>query len=374
MTDLLYSEVEDQLRGSVREMLTDHSPVSAVLARCEDGDPYDPELWRLLAVEMGLAGLAVPEEYGGAGAGLREAAVVLEELGRAVTPVPYLGSAVVATTALRAAGDGELLTALAGGTQTAALAVPFATAPGTSAPDGFRVEDDRVTGSVRGVADVLSAGTLLVPTSDGALYAVAADAAGVGRHPVVSLDLTRPLCDLTMDAAPARLVAAGDVGRAAVAHAVAAGAAVLASEQLGVAQWCLDATVAHLGTRHQFGRPVGSFQALKHRVADVWTEIAQARAAARYAAVCTATGDPDAPVATALAQAFCSPAAVLAAEECVQLHGGTGFTWEHPAHLFLKRAKSDVIAFGTPDQHRAVLAELTDLPGQASGASETTRW
>ncbi|MGH3682952.1 MAG: acyl-CoA dehydrogenase family protein, partial [Natronosporangium sp.] len=113
---------------------------------------------------------------------------------------------------------------------------------------------------------------------------------------------------------------------------------------------------------HQFARPVGSFQALKHRLADLWVQIAQARAVARYAAGCLATGDPDTAVATALAQAFCAPVAVLAAEECVQLHGGIGFTWEHPAHLYLKRAKSGAIGFGTADRHRATLAGLVDLP------------
>lgn len=129
-----------------------------------------------------------------------------------------------------------------------------------------------------------------------------------------------------------------------------------------MAQWCLDSTLDYVRTRHQFGRPVGSFQALRHRLADLWVELAQARAVARYAAGCLAAGDPDAPVATALAQAFCGPAAVHAAEECVQLHGGIGFTWEHPAHLYLKRAKSSAIGFGTADRHRSTLASLADLP------------
>ena len=148
----------------------------------------------------------------------------------------------------------------------------------------------------------------------------------------------------------------------AVASALAAGAAVLASEQLGVAQRCLDMTVAHLKERHQFARPIGSFQALKHRLADVWIAVSQARAASRYAAACLASGDPDAAVAVAVAKAYCSETAVHAAQECVQLHGGIGFTWEHPAHLYLKRAKADSIGFGTPDAHRAALADLVNLP------------
>lgn len=360
MIDLRYGEVEEELQTSVREMLADRSPVSKVLAGCEGGAAFDADLWRVLATGMGLAGLTVPERYGGGGAGLREAAVVAEELGRAVAPVPYLGSAVVAAAVLAAAGDEELLTAVAAGNATAALAVPFATAPGPFTP-AFSADGQAVSGTVQGVVDALGAHTLLVP-ADAGLYAVPADAPGVGRHPVVSLDLTRPACDLTLQRAEGRLLAAGDAGRQAAEAGLLAGAAVLASEQLGVAQWCLDTTVAHLKQRYQFGRPVGSFQALKHRLADLWVEIAQARAAARYAAGCAAAGDPDLPVAVALAQATCSPVAVRAAEECVQLHGGIGFTWEHPAHLFLKRAKSDAIGFGTPDRHRAALAQLVDLP------------
>jgi alkylation response protein AidB-like acyl-CoA dehydrogenase len=214
------------------------------------------------------------------------------------------------------------------------------------------------------VADALLADVLLVP-ADGVpfgLYAVDAAAPGVDRAAVVSLDATRPLCDLAFDSAPARAVATGEAAAQAVASALAAGAAMLASEQLGVAQRCLDMTVAYLKERRQFARPIGSFQALKHRVADVWIQVTQARAAARYAAACLADGDPDVPVAIALAKAACGDAAVHAAQECVQMHGGIGFTWEHPAHLLLKRAKSGSMAFGTPDRHRAALARLADIP------------
>jgi alkylation response protein AidB-like acyl-CoA dehydrogenase len=138
---------------------------------------------------------------------------------------------------------------------------------------------------------------------------------------------------------------------------------MLAAEQLGLAERCLEMTVAYLKERRQFGRQIGSFQALKHRAADLWVGVTQARAAARYAAACLATADPDTPVAIALAKAACSDIAVRAAQECLQLHGGIGFTWEHPTHLYLKRAKSSSIGFGTADRHRASLAGLVDLPG-----------
>jgi alkylation response protein AidB-like acyl-CoA dehydrogenase len=214
------------------------------------------------------------------------------------------------------------------------------------------------------VADALLADVLLVP-ADGVpfgLYAVDAGAPGVSRAAVVSLDATRPLGSLAFDSAPARPVATGRAAAQAVASALAAGAAMLASEQLGVAERCLDMTVAYVKERRQFARPVGSFQALKHRLADVWIQVTQARAAARYAAACLAAGDPDTQVAIALAKAACGDAAVHAAQECVQMHGGIGFTWEHPAHLLLKRATSGSLAFGTPDRHRAALARLVNLP------------
>jgi alkylation response protein AidB-like acyl-CoA dehydrogenase len=178
----------------------------------------------------------------------------------------------------------------------------------------------------------------------------------------VSLDMTRQLCDITLDDAPARQVAVGAAAEAAVSAGLAAGAAILAAEQLGLAQHCLDLTVAYVRERRQFARQIGSFQAVKHRLADLWTTIAQARAASRYAAACLADGDPDAPVAVALAKSACCEAAVTAAQECVQLHGGIGFTWEHPAQLYLKRAKAASVAYGTPGAHRAALAALVNLP------------
>jgi alkylation response protein AidB-like acyl-CoA dehydrogenase len=377
LPDLRYQEAENDLRAAVRGLLDDRSPWPSVLARTETDEPNDAALWHLLAAELGCAGLLIPESHGGAGATYREAAVVAEETGRAVAPVPYLGSAVVATAALLGSGD-ELLAGLAEGRVTAALAVEFARVPPaevsrTGLATGVRLSaarpgdppgQVRLTGTVAGVADALPADVLLVP-ADGVpfgLYAAEAGAPGVSRAAVVSLDATRPLCDLAFDSAPASPVATGEAAAQAVASALAAGAAMLASEQLGTAERCLDMTVAYVRERRQFARPVGSFQALKHRLADVWIQVTQARAAARYAAACLAAGDPDTPVAIALAKAACGDAAVHAAQECVQMHGGIGFTWEHPAHLLLKRAKSGSVAFGTPDRHRAALARLVDLP------------
>ncbi|MGW4645826.1 acyl-CoA dehydrogenase family protein [Kitasatospora sp. NPDC004289] len=353
MSDLLYSEVEEELRSAVRDFLTDHCPPAAVLGRVETTEPYDPRLWRGLADGLGVAGLQAPEALGGAGASVREVAVVLEELGRSVAPVPYFGSSVLAVTALLAAADRELLPQLASGERTAALAVPFSTPPGAPLPQLGAGE--RLSGRITSVADALAADVLLVPAG-GALWAV--DRAEATVLPRTSLDLTRPLADVELSGAAARRVADGQEPAAA---ALLTGAGLLASEQLGIAEWCLATTVAYLKERHQFGRPVGSFQALKHRLADLWLEIVQGRAAARYAADALATGSPDTAVAVALAQSHCGALAVRAAEECVQLHGGIGMTWEHPAHLYLKRAKADQLALGTPGFHRGTLADLVGL-------------
>jgi alkylation response protein AidB-like acyl-CoA dehydrogenase len=360
-TDLLYGDVEESLRRSVRSLLQDKCPPESVMARY-DGDAPDPTLWRSLAQDVGLAGLLVPEKLGGAGASAREAAVVLEELGRFVSPVPFLTSAVLATTALVEAGDDRLLPRMAAGDLTAVPAVPLSCAPGDLRP-AVRRDDGRLRGRVSSVADAGVADVLLVPVESSGgvqLHQVERRADGLTVEPVVSLDMSRPLFDLTLDGAESETVTT-DGGRC-VLQALVTGAALLASEQLGVAEWCLDSTVAYTRERKQFGRPVGSFQALKHRLADVWLQVGSARAAARYAAGAVADHSDDTATAASLAQAYCSGVAVHAAQECVQLHGGIGMTWEHPAHLYLKRAKADAIALGTAGRHRAQLGELVDLP------------
>jgi alkylation response protein AidB-like acyl-CoA dehydrogenase len=387
--DLLYSDAERALSDAVASLLADRGGLEKTLARIESARVYDDKLWQAVGADLGCAGLLIPERDGGAGASYREAAAAAEVLGSFVAPVPFLGSAVVATAALlsvdsgasRGVADGvatDLLAKMAGGGVTTALAVPFASAPGSGFPASVRVAGPRpgdaatgvarLRGMVAGVADALPAGVLLVP-ADGvpqALYLVDMAAEGVAKAPVISLDMTRQLCDLSFDDVPATLIASGPAATRALDAALTAGAGILAAEQTGLAQRCLDMTIAYVKERKQFARPVGSFQGLKHRLADLWVSVTQARAASRYAAACLATGTPsdpgDARVAVALAKAYCSEVAVQAAQECVQMHGGIGFTWEHPAHLFLKRAKADSIAFGTADAHRAALASLVNLP------------
>jgi alkylation response protein AidB-like acyl-CoA dehydrogenase len=437
--DLRYSETERDLAAALADLLASQAAPADVIARTERPETYDAKLWRTVAAEIGIAGLLIPEALGGAGASYRELAAAAEQFGAAVAPIPYLGSAAVATAvllsaarsyardrgaapdvgrvgaglpggaaapgvdavpdasqplsgpaaavrdaALRArAASGTSATApvspaagllrqLADGTITAALAVSVSAGPGAPFPADARVTGRaegtagavRLRGTVRAVPDALLADILLVPADGvpGAVYLVDATGPGVHRAPLTSLDMTRQLCDITLDDAAATPVAVGAAAEAAVSAGLAAGAAVLAAEQLGLAQRCLDMTVGYVQERRQFARPIGSFQAVKHRLADLWTTITLARAASRYAAACLADDDPDAPVAVALAKSACCDAAVTAAQECVQLHGGIGFTWEHPAHLYLKRAKAASVAYGTPGAHRAALAGLVNLP------------
>ena len=390
LPDLLYSDAERALSDALASLLADRGGPDKALARTESAQTYDDKLWQAVAADLGCAGLLIPERDGGAGASYREAAAAAEVLGSFVAPVPFLGSAVVATAALLSVAAGasasvgtpftpakaaaDLLAKMADGGMTAALAISFASAPGSAFPPSVRVAGprpgdgatgvSRLRGMVTGVADALPAGVLLVP-ADGVphgLYLVDMAAEGVAKAPVTSLDMTRQLCDLSFDDAPATLIASGQAAARALDAALAAGAGILAAEQVGLAQRCLDMTIAYVSERRQFARPVGSFQGLKHRLADLWVAVTQARAASRYAAACLATGSADAKVAVALAKAYCSEVAVNAAQECVQMHGGIGFTWEHTAHLYLKRAKADSIAFGTADAHRAALASLVNLP------------
>lgn len=359
--DLLYSDTEEALRAGVRQLFAERCPPESVAGAYDAQSQDFSGVWRTLATELGVAGLLVPESLGGAGAGVREAAVVMEEIGRAVAPVPFLSSAVLATVALMRAGDTQTVSALAQGELTAALVVPLTATPG-DAVTGVSGGPDGLSGSVTPVAGAGEADVLVVPVGgpDGLeLHTVDPAAAGVRVSPLLALDMTRPLAAVSFSKTPSSRVGAGD---GPVADAVLTGAALLASEQLGVAQWCFDTTLDYVRQRRQFGRTIGSYQAIKHRLADLWFDVGAATAAARYAADTCARADDDAAAAAAIAQAYCGDVAVHAAEECIQLHGGIGMTWEYPAHLYLKRAKSDQLAFGTGYRHRARLAELVNLP------------
>ncbi|WP_019203258.1 acyl-CoA dehydrogenase family protein [Tsukamurella sp. 1534] len=354
---LLPTDVEEDLRAAVRDLLERRVTPQGLTAAYDGADApgVDAEL-----AEMGVAGLLVPEELDGAGAGAGVAGTVAEELGSACAASTFLTSAGIAAVTALAAGARETASALASGERTAVLVVPFSTDPHGAVPT-VPVVDGAPSGTVRSVAGAIGTDVFLVPGDDGALYSV--EAAGVTVEPVSSLDMTRQVADVTFAGGPAVRLADGAVP--AVRAGLLTGAALLACEQAGLARWCVSATVDYLKQRKQFGRVVGGFQALKHRLAELYADAESAAAAARSAVVTVAAlgpEDPEAVIATAVAAAYCSDLAVRAAEEAVQLHGGIGMTWEHPAHLYLKRAKADQIGLGSPGRHRAALADLVDLP------------
>ena len=361
--DLLDNEVERDLRLAVGALLSDRCDHKAT-AELYDGAQFTTEgLWESLAYEMGLAVVLVPSERGGAGGSAREAAVVMEELGRWVAPVPFLTSSVIATTTLLN-GDTALLIELIDNRRIACLAVPLTTAPHGPLPTVVADQHGRLSGSISSVAGAVEADLILIPaTTDGRVDLYSVERAAVEVNPFGSLDMTRQIADLRVNQLPCERVIKD--AAAAVRMGIEVGAGLLAAEQVGVAQWCLEMTIAYLKQRRQFGRIVGGFQAIKHRIADLFVAVEQATAAARYAAAALAAGDADIPVAVSTAKSFCGEVAVRVAEESIQLHGGIGMTWEYPLHLYVKRAKSDQIALGTPGDHRARLARIVDLPAPA---------
>jgi alkylation response protein AidB-like acyl-CoA dehydrogenase len=294
-------------------------------------------------------------------------AVVVEELGRAATPVPALTSAVLATTALIAlptGAFGDVLEAMAAGDVVVAPLIPASALPGGGWAPAFQLSaEGLVTGKLNAVAGVLGCTKLLVPADadgDPVLLLVEADAAEITTTP--SLDMTRPVSRVELNAAPAVVVASGPPALAALRAGIVAATALLASEQLGTAERALEVTCDHLRTRFQFGRALGSYQALRHGAAQLWTDLTGARAVARYAAACLAAGDPDSELAAHLAEAVCAEVALRTTENCLQMMGGIGFTWEHPTHLLLKRAAAGLRLFGTPEAHRLAIGRLRDIP------------
>lgn len=362
---LTASEEQDQLRASVRRFLAEKSPTAEVRRVMQTSQGYDPAVWAQLAGELGLLGLAIPEEFGGAGYGPAELAVVFEELGAALFVGPYFSTVALAAQALVASGDhaaqARWLPPIANGSLTATLAV--AGESGSWALDAAATHATQVgqswtlRGTTMFVVDGMSAELILViaRTTDGLrLFAVQGISPGISREMLEPLDPTRRLARIVFDG-----VAADQVGAdgAFLSHALDLAIVALAAEQIGGAQRCLDMSVDYAKTRVQFGRPIGSFQAIKHKCAEMLLQIESGRSALLYAASIVSAADRESEISAALVKAYCSEAFVHAAKENIQIHGGIGFTWEHDAHLYLKRAKSSELMFGSPDEFRARLAD-----------------
>ncbi|WP_055612021.1 acyl-CoA dehydrogenase family protein [Streptomyces phaeochromogenes] len=378
--DFAFSDEQEELRRTVRAFLADTSPETEMRRLMETPEGFDRALWRRMGTELGLQGLAVPEEYGGAGYGPVEVGVVMEELGRALLCAPFLASAVLATTTLLRCDDEDarkrLLPGLASGELVGTLALTEGSPPGAGGPGGATTRWDAdgirltaresagswlLTGHKMFVLDGATADVVLTVARTGegiGVFWVNGDAAGLTREPLPTMDPTRRQARLDYQDVPAtRLRTRSGDGWDLVSEVLDRTAVALAAEQVGVASRALDMAVEYAKVRHQFGRPIGSFQAVKHLLADVLLEVESARAAAHYALLAAENEDPELPAVASLAKAFCSDACLQATEQNIQVHGGIGFTWEHSAHLYLKRAKTSQLLFGDPTYHRELLAQ-----------------
>ena len=368
-----FNEEQEELRRFVRQFLEAKSPESEVRRLMATEEGYDPDVWRQMAEQMGLQGLIVPEEFGGSGFGFIELVVVLEEMGRALLCAPYFSSVVLAAGTLLQSGDEaakkELLPGIASGETIATLA--FTEESGRWGEDGITMgataDGDggwTLQGAKLYVLDGHVADLILVAArTDGgvSLFAVEAGADGLSRTALSTMDQTRKQARVEFAGTPARLIGTEGGGWPVLERVLDLAAVALAAEQVGGAQRVLDMAVAYAKERVQFGRPIGSFQAIKHKCADMLLEVESAKSAAYYAAWCASEMNDELPVMASLAKAYCSEAYFHAAAENIQIHGGIGFTWEHPAHLYFKRAKSSELLFGDPTYHRELLAQRIGL-------------
>jgi alkylation response protein AidB-like acyl-CoA dehydrogenase len=370
------TEEQEELRASVRRFLADRAPITAVRELMETTDGLDAGVWRQAGEQLGLQGIAIPEEYGGAGFSFAEQAIVLEELGAALYGGPYLASAVLAATALLASPDEDArktyLPGIASGDTIATLA--FTEEDGSWEPDAIRLtanpaQDNsadgwQLDGRKSFVLDGHTANLILVIARTGdalSLFAVPAEAIGLARTALPTLDQTRKLARLDFAAVPATLIGSVGDGRGVLSRTLDVAAIAQAAEQLGGAQRALDMAVEYAKVRHQFGRPIGSFQAIKHRCADLLLEVESLRSAVQYAAAAVAEDSAEVPVVAALVKAYASDVYFHVAAENIQIHGGIGFTWEHDAHLFFKRAKASELFLGDASYHREHLASRIGL-------------
>lgn len=363
-----FSEEQEELRRVVRQFLDDKSPEAAVREQMDTERGFDDAVWAQMGEQMGLQGLIVPEEYGGMGYSYVELIVVLEEMGRSLLCAPYFSTVVLGANTLIHSGDdaakAALLPGIASGETIATLA--FTEESGRWNEDGITVEatDDggqwRISGTKMYVLDGHTADLVIVAarTANGvSLFHCPGDADGLTRTPLATMDQTRKQARLEFDNTPVSLIGAEGDGWPVLERVLDLAAVALAAEQVGGAQMCLDTAVQYAKDRVQFGRPIGSFQAIKHKCADMLLEVESAKSAAYYAGWCAAELNDELPSVASLAKAYCSEAYFHAAAENIQIHGGIGFTWEHPAHLYFKRAKSSELLFGDPTYHRELLAQ-----------------
>ena len=359
-----------QLRATARSFLSRTATESEARRLMATDAGYDAALWRRMATALGWQGLAIPERYGGAGYGCAEMSIVLEEMGRALLCAPFLSSVVLAATALTESADKDAQARYLPDIASGDLVATVAISGQDGAPEGADLTATRggdgwmLRGDAAFVLDGHVAGLVLVPArADGAvsLFAVDTGANGVRRTPLESMDQTRKLASLSFEDTPACLVGTSGDGSRVLSRVLDRAAVALAAEQVGGASRCLDLAVEYAKTRVQFGRPIGSFQAVKHKCADMLVAVESARSALFRAIRHAMTDDAALPASASIAKTLCSEAYLHVATENIHVHGGIGFTWEHAAHLYFGRAKSGEMLLGTPTYHRRRFARLWQL-------------
>jgi alkylation response protein AidB-like acyl-CoA dehydrogenase len=341
-----FSDEQAMIAETVRSFFADQATSERTRAAMETAHGLDAELWRAASQELGLVGLALPEAHGGSGLGQVESAIVAEAAGYRVATLPLLASALAARALLAGGTDAQRdrwLPGLASGAVIGSFA------------QGGRIDGGRLHGTIDHVPHGAVAGLFLV-AAEGGVALLARDAVTVTAR--TSMDQTRPYARIEADGAQVELL---DDGPAAIEAATRAGWIALAADALGGAQACLDRTVDYAKERVQFGRAIGSFQAIKHRLADMMIEIEQVRSAVYWAACAADEDAPDALMAAHCAKALAADTYRFCAGNMIQLHGGIGFTWEHDSHLYFKRAQSDATLLGTADWHREQIAGLVGL-------------
>jgi alkylation response protein AidB-like acyl-CoA dehydrogenase len=362
-----FSEEQEELRRSIRRFLQEKSPSTEVRRLMETTEGFDPAVWDQMANQLGLQSLAIPEAYGGSGFSFVELTVVFEEMGSALLCAPYYSTVALAASALVSSGDEaaktDLLPGIADGTTRATFALTEDSGQWDTESVTLEASDGpqwTLTGHKMYVIDGHTADLILVVARTGAgvsLFAVEGSAPGLVRTALATMDQTRKQARLEFTSVPARLIGEDGAADPVVRRTLDLAAVALAAEQVGGAQKCLDMSVDYAKSRIQFGRPIGSFQAIKHKCADMLLEVESAKSAAYYAGWAAAEDSDELPVVASLAKSYCSEAYFHAASENIQIHGGIGFTWEHDAHLYFKRAKSSELLLGDPSYHRELLAQ-----------------
>ena len=347
---------QEELRDSIRKFLASNSSESTVRILVDTSDGFDRATWLRLGSEIGTFGLSVPEDLEGAGAGLVEQAIACEEFGRSLLPGPVFGTVDLAIPLLSAVGDDQVLPSVIRGQSTAAVALPHSGMEFDAHSITVAESDGLLRGELPQVVDGDADLLIVAAKRPEGLGLFLADGADRVRLP--TLDQTRRQARISFDGVPGRLLAAGVDAHHAIERALCVGTALLAAEQVGGAQRLLEMCVEYAGTRSQFGRRIGSFQAIKHMCADMLVLVEHARSAAYHAVGSLQTGTDNPRLVSSMAKATCSQAFLSVANSAIQIHGGIGFTWEHPAHLYLKRAVTDAALLGSVDDHLDRIASI----------------